>query len=74
MRYLVKQVKLFNSNLINLIDYVDTRCVNSVSFDNINKVICSCVASKLDGSIGNLIFMANGLDSVLMQLSHLNIL
>ena len=46
MRNLV--IELFNRDLINLVEDVDGRDVNAVSFNDVNKIVCSGVASERD--------------------------
>jgi len=53
MRYFIDKVQLFNGNLINLVQQVDARNVDTISFNDINQIISSCVVSQSDVSIVN---------------------
>ena len=74
MRDLIKKVKLLNGNLINLVYHIDAWCVHSVSFNDINEIVSCGIASELNSSVGNLVFVANRLDCVFVKFGHLNIL
>jgi len=67
----VKQVKLFNCNRVNLIENVDARNVNTVSFNDINQVIHRGVTFEIDITVGDSVLVKNGSNRVI---SHLFVL
>jgi hypothetical protein len=51
VRHLVKEVKLLNGDLIDLIDHINAGNVHTVTFDDINEVVSSSIAAELKGSV-----------------------
>lgn len=51
VRDLTDDVELLNTNLVDLVENVNTRNVGTVPFNNVNKFIRSGVASKKNPSI-----------------------
>ena len=74
MRHLVKEVKLLNGDLIDLVDHINAGDVDTVAFDDINEIVYSGIAAELKGSVRNLVLMADRLDGVLREPGHLDIL
>lgn len=70
MRHLIQQLQLLYTDLVNLVDHIDAWHVHSVAFNHIDQVIDGGVASEMQVSIRDLIFMADGSYNVIRKLSH----
>jgi len=69
MRNSVKDVELGDCDLIDLVEHVDARDVETVAFDDIDEIISSSIATKRDICIGDLVLIADGLDGVFIHMS-----
>merc|ERR1719264_128623 len=60
--------KLFNRDLVNLVQQVDAGYVVPVPLDNVDEIVNSGVAAKSDVSIGNSVFPEDLLDQIKVKL------
>mmetsp|Transcript_18055 Transcript_18055/g.33350 ORF Transcript_18055/g.33350 Transcript_18055/m.33350 type:complete len:223 (+) Transcript_18055:223-891(+) len=71
MRDLVKEVEFLNRDSINLVEHIDTRHVDNVSFDNIDEVIYGAVLTQYDVSVVNLVLSEDHLNGFQIQVGGL---
>ena len=64
MRKFVQNLKFLESDLIDLVDGIDTGHVDPTALDNIDEVISGCIVAQSDVSVVHPVFTANRLDSV----------
>ena len=69
---LIKEVKLFDCDRVNLVQNVDARNVDSVALNNIDKVIHGVVLSEDDVAVADFILVQNRPDSVIRHLGQLD--
>ncbi len=70
MRNFVDNVQLLNRDLINLVEDVDARNIDTIALDCINQVICSSIAAQRYISIVHTVFSENSLDGVIIKVSQ----
>lgn len=67
MRHFANDVKFFDVGLIDLVHNVDALAVLSVSFNDVDEVIWGSVTSEVDVGVGDSVFMADGLDKIVVE-------
>jgi len=68
----VENVEFGDSDLIDLVEHVNARDVETIAFDDIDEIISSSIAAKRDIGVGDLVLVADGLDGIFVHvgLSH----
>jgi len=63
----VKDIKLRDGDLIDLVEHINARDIEAVAFNDIDEIISGGIATKGDICVGDLVLVADGLDGVLVH-------
>ena len=55
----VNEIELFDGDLVDFVENVDRRNVNSVSFNNVDQHVCGCVFVQCHIRVVDLVFFQN---------------
>ena len=72
MRALINDVELFNTDLIDLVKDEDARHIDSVTLNDVNKLVDGVVTSEVNVSVGDSVLGADRLDRLIGHVSHCN--
>ena len=70
MRAFVYDVQLLDGNLINLVQHIDARNVDSVALNHVNQLINCRVASDVNVGIGESVLFANSYDCLIAHVGQ----
>tara|TARA_B110000503_G_C7064789_1_gene378261 strand:- start:718 stop:897 length:180 start_codon:yes stop_codon:yes gene_type:complete len=59
MRVLINDIKFLNTDLINLIENINARHIDSISLNDINQLVNGCIAPEMDIGVGQLVLLAD---------------
>lgn len=64
VRYLVDNIELFDRDLIDFVETINTRYVDSIALDDVDEIVDSCVTSDYDICVVDSILAQDRLDRV----------
>ena len=71
MRILIDDIQLLNADLIDLVEDINTRHIDSVSLNRVDQLVNSGIASEMNISVGKLVLFANGNHGIVFHVCHL---
>jgi len=71
MRILINDIQFLNADLIDLVEDINTRHIDSVSLNRVDQLVNSGIASEMNISVGKLVLFANGNHSIFFHVCHL---
>jgi hypothetical protein len=73
VRNFVDKIKLLNRDRVDLIENINTRYVDSITFNHINQVVHCRVALEINVAVIDTVLVQNGTDSFLGHLGQFKI-
>ena len=69
----VNNVKFLNTDLVDLVQHINARDVDSVTLDDVNELVDRCIAPEVHVAVRNAVLGTDRFDSLVRHVCHLGV-